>query len=266
MLEYLTCAEDVLAIRIRNGLGRAEMDGLIGRMERMLDRNSVTHVFVDIDRLGPDDWRAAFEALPHSLGVFRLSKYGRIAVVSDDRAVRGWSRFESAMLPKLHYEIFYSKDADRALKWVEGKITRPHEGAIKILETNNPLVLAYELDGTVTAADMDGVIAQLRPRLAHELGPISVLGRIGELTFSEPTALIHERYFQFKRNTLARVTRYAIVGGPAWLRMMVIAAESFFPFELRWFEKKDESGAWDWIGAREVGVSTRPAPKSAAMV
>ena len=263
MIDYLPSAADVMAIRVRDGLGRDELDTLMERLQDMIDRNARTHVFVDIDRLRPEDWRTAFETLPHSLTLFRLDRYGRVAIVSDDRLVRGWSRLESAMLPRVHYEIFHSEEADRALQWVEGKTEVPHEAALKFIETNNPLVLAYAIDGTLTAADMDRAIETVRPRLSRELGPVSVLARVGELIFSDPLSLFDERYFRFKKDALARVERYAIVGGPAWLRLMVKATVPFVPFDLRYFEKDDEKAAWDWIGAQEARPEiAAPTPKT----
>lgn len=267
MLNYLSSSSNVLAIRVRDGLTREDLDGLIERLGTMMDRNPKTHVFVDVDRLEPEYWMTAIEALPRSLGLLRLNHYGRIAIVSDDRFVRSWSRLESAILPGVHYEIFHADETQRALRWVEGKIDQPHAAALEFLETNNPLVLAYSIDGTISKTDMDKAIEALQPRLTRELGPISVLGRFGEVDFSHPTSLFNERYFRFKKDVLARVERYAIVGGPAWLQMMVKAIASFVPFELRYFEKAEEDEAWDWLGAREAkNVSNAVQPAAEMLV
>jgi hypothetical protein len=264
MIDYLTSPRNVLAVKIRNALNREELDGLIERIKLQIESAKKIHIFVDIDRFPAESWKHALEALPRSLELFRLDRYGRIAVVSDDKFVRGWSRFESAMLPGVHYEIFHAREADRALQWVEGKIALPHKAAIQLLETDNPLVLAYAFDGTLTKTDLDQVIDAVQPRLDRELGPISVLARVGELLFSEPASLLHERYFNFKKTALARVERYAVVGGPAWLRMMVKATAPLMPFDLRYFDPADEKEAWDWVGAHEA-VAGRPRPLEAAV-
>ena len=267
MINYLGSAEDVLAIRVRGGLTGEDLDGLIQRLQLMVERHQKTHVFVDVDQLGSDYWITALEALPRALGLLRLRRYGRVAIVSDDTFVRAWSRVESAVLPGLRYEIFHSNDADRALQWVEGKVDEPHPAGLKFLETNNPLVLAYSIDGTIGKADMERAIATLQPRLSSELGPISVLGRFGEVHFSDPANLFDGRYFWFKKAVLARVQRYAIVGGPAWLRVMVHATAPFVPFELRHFEQADEKAAWDWVGAQEAGREIEaPCLKAEALV
>lgn len=145
MINYVTSSQDVLAVRIRDGLSSDELDELIRRLQDKIGRNPKTQVWVDIDRFRAEDWKSAFEALPRSWGLFRLDRYGRIAVVSDDKLVRTLSRVESAILPRIHYEIFHAEEADRALQWVEGKIDEPHEAALKFIETDNPLVLAYSI-------------------------------------------------------------------------------------------------------------------------
>ena len=264
MIEYLTTATDVLALRVRTPLTQTELAELVERLERALDANPKTHIYVEIDQFSGEDWRVALEMLSHSFSLMRhLDRYGRIAVVSDDRFVRGWSRFESAMLPRIRYEIFHDDEADRALQWVEGKIKFPHEAALTFIETDNPLVLAYAIDGTLTKTDMDQAIATLQPRLTRELGPISVLARIGEILFSDPASFLNERYFRFKKDTLARVERYAIVGGPTWLQLMVRATAPFVPFDLRYFDRADENEAWNWVGAHEAKAASKAAQPKA---
>lgn len=260
MINYLKSSGNVLAVRIRDSLSSEEVDELIQALQDKIDRNPKTHVCVDIDRFRAGNWKSGFEALPRSWGLFRLDRYGRIAVVSDDKFVRTLSRVESAILPRVHYEIFHSNEADRALQWVEGRIAEPHEAALKFIETDNPLVLAYSIDGTISKADLEQAIVTVRPRLARELGPICVLGRFGDVRFSDPASFFHERYIGFKKDTLARVERYAIVGGPTWLQLMIEATAPFVPFDLRYFEKADEAAAWDWVGAREEGEVGSAAP------
>lgn len=266
MINYLKSSGNVLAVRIRDGLSSEEVDELIQTLQDKIDRNPKTDVWVDIDRFRAEDWKSGFEALPRSWGLFRLDRYGRIAVVSDDKFVRTLSRVESAILPRVHYEIFHSNEADRALQWVEGRIAEPHEAALKFIETDNPLVLAYSIDGTMSKADIDHAIVTLQPHLARELGPISILGRFGDVRFSDPAGFFDERYIRFKKDTLARVERYAIVGGPTWLQLMIEATAPFVPFDLRYFQKTDEAAAWEWVGARKVEMVSEAAPATAAIL
>ena len=107
---------------------------------------------------------------------------------------------------------------------------------------------------------MEQAIVTIQPRLARELGPISVLGRFGEVRFSDPSKPLRRALPSFKKETLARVERYAIVGGPTWLQLMIEATAPFVPFDLRYFEKADEAAAWEWVGASERGEVSDAAP------
>jgi hypothetical protein len=92
------------------------------------------------------------------------------------------------------------------------------------------------------------------------------LGLFGDVRFSDPASFSDERYIRFKKDTLARVERYAIVGGPTWLQLMIEATAPFVPFDLRYFEKADEAAAWDWVGAREEVKMSEPTPAATVML
>ena len=55
MMNYVKSSQDVLAVRIRDGLSPDEFDELIQRLQDKIDRNPKTHVFVDIDRFRAED-------------------------------------------------------------------------------------------------------------------------------------------------------------------------------------------------------------------
>jgi hypothetical protein len=257
MIQFIQSSNDVLALVLRDGLQRTEVDDLLARMDRMLEEHSEIHVFVDIDYLRADDWRTIWSTLPRSLEFLgRLRRFGRVAIVSDDKWVRGMTLAESAILPGISYEVFHAAEADRALRWVEGKVNDPHGAALTVLESDNPLVLAFEVNGTLTRNDLDEAIATYRPRLQRDLGPINVLARIGEIRLSQPTSMITADYLRFKNEVLERVDRYAVVGGPSWLRLMIEATAPLMPFELRHFDPGQESDAWTWVGTHPPTAQT----------
>jgi SpoIIAA-like len=251
MLSYLDGAKDVIACEVTGQLRRDDLTDLIERLKTALATNAKTHMFLQIRDLKNIDWRGVMDAAPHGLSLLAdLNRFGRIAVVSDDKWVRTWTRVESALLPFVHYEFFHWRERQRALDWVAGRSDEPHAAALKLIDTNNPLVIAFELDGTITRRDIDRAMAKLEPRLRSELGPLNVLARVGEVTVSEPTSILDEHYIEFKKDVLARVDRYAVVGGPWWHELMVKALAPVLPFELRHFNREDEQAAWNWVGAR----------------
>ena len=266
MISYIDSQTDVIACTIRDGFSSAEMSALVARVEQALRTNAKTHMFVEINDIGDVDWTVMAEQLPRSIPILRqLRRFGRLAVVSNDPWIRLWTRAESALLPNISYELFRKRERDRALDWVNGRVKEPHAPSLTIIPTENPSIIAYDIDGNVTAADMDTAIAHVGPRLGNDTGPVRVLARVGELDVPSFSALLRERYLSLKKDTLRRLERYAVVGGPEWLRKSVQAMAPLFDFEIRHFTRADEAEAWQWIGAPRSSerVSAKAAPEVA---
>ena len=250
MISYIEGPTDVIACTIRDGFTSTEMSALVSKVDQALKTNAKTHMFVEIDDIGDVDWSVLAEQLPRSIAILRqLRRFGRVGVVSDDPWIRLWTRAESALLPNISYELFRKRERDRALGWVNGRMDKAHAPSLTIIPTENPSIIAYDIDGNVTAADMDTAIAQIGPRLSNATGPVRVLARVGELDVPSFSALLRDRYLSLKKDTLRRLERYAVVGGPEWLRKSVQAMAPLFDFEIRHFAPADEAEAWQWIGA-----------------
>ena len=265
VITYIDSAGDIIACSVRGGFTSAEIDALVSKVERALETNARTHMFVEIDGIADFDWSVLAKQLPRGLAMLRyLDRFGRIAVVSDDAWIRLWTRAESALLPGISYELFKCRERDRAFTWVQGLVESPHAAALTIIPTDNPSVLAYAIDGSVTAADMDKAVAEFGPKVAASSRSIRVLAKVGALDFPNVTALIRDRYFDLKKDTLGRLERYAVVGGPEWLRRAVQGMAPVLSFEIRYFEPSEEAEAWQWIGASpQSQVTSAAAPAKA---
>lgn len=254
MLNYLKSNDDVIACEIRGGLDHDELLELADRIDRATDREGQTHLFVAIDDVEGIDWSAVGEYLPRAVALLgKLRRFGRVAVVSDDGWVRGWTRLESALLPGISYEVYHSAERQRALDWVEGRKQSPHDPALRIIETEDPRVIAFAIDGWLTTEAIDEAINEMAPILDREKGKVRVLARVGELQFNSFKPFLNRRYIAFKMNALKRVDRYALVGGPDWLRILTESMSPMFPFAIRHFEPDSEEEAWTWLEARPAG-------------
>lgn len=251
MIEYLQTSDDVIACRIKGGLRGDDLFQLADRVEKAADRNIKTHMFMEIRDLDDIEWRSVGNYLPKGIGLLgKLGKFGRIAVVSDDRLVRGLTRLESALLPNISYEVYHSDERQRALDWVEGRIDQPHERAVSIIETGDPNVVAFSVDGWLTTDSIDYVLDRMGPMLDQAEGKIRVLAKVGEVHFNSVRPFLNPRYIAFKIDSMKRVDRYALVGGPDWMKTLVLGLASLFPFEVRHFDSDDEEEAWNWLRAQ----------------
>src|SRR5690606_41549179 len=55
-----------------------------------------------------------------------------------------------------------------------------------------------------------------------------------------------------KTKALKHIRKYAVVGGPSWVKAMIAIFRPFFSMEMNYFELEEVASAWEWIGARPL--------------
>lgn len=256
MLEYLTSSEEVIAIRCSGKLGHEEMVGYVDRIETSIAARDKTHLYAEvIDFSGFELDRFAELIKRSGFWLRSLDRVGRVAIVADQAWIRWLAKAESAILPHVTYETFDSAERDRALAWVEGGLEAPHGAAFKIIETDKPDVFGFEIDGHAAKAELDAISAHFREAMAGR-DKVRFLGRIKEMGGFQLSGLLTGDYFALKREALERLERYAVVGGPAWLRTMLGTLAPMFKAEIRHFEAEEEAAAWAWLEASPVSERT----------
>lgn len=249
MIEYLASNADVLAVKVTGKLLHDQLEEVADKVEAALEANEKTHIFVEVADFHGFDLSALPDYLPRAAKMLgKLDRFGRIAVVSDLAWVRWATRIESALLPGISYEVFTSEARDRALAWVEGRIELPHPPALKLIETDKPEVLGFELDGRIGAEEMHKIAARIHQLLDERPGPVRMLGRFKHFRFPAPGG-IDADYVRMKLRALERVERYAVVGGPLMLTAWVAAIAPLLRLEVRHFPADREHEAWQWLGA-----------------
>lgn len=250
MIDIFKTTDGVIALSVAGHLEQSELEQITALVERSLAENEKTHLFVEVRDFSGFDPAALADYLPRAFAMLkRLHRFGRIAVVADQRWVRWATRLESALLPNVTYEVFMSDERDQALAWVEGRSALPHGPALKMIETDKPSVLGFELDGRISATEMEAAVGRFDQAFAGG-GKVRVLGRIRRIEGFEPAALFNKGYLQMKLRALRHVERYALVGGPQWLAAWISALDPLVPAELRHFPAEQEAQAWAWLGAK----------------
>ena len=252
MLEYLDTRPDVIAIRCGGRLGRNELAGYVDRLEAALAANQRTHLYAEVIDFSGFETDGFGDLVKRSAAWFRqLERVGRVAIVADQSWVRWAARVESALLPHVRYETFESAERDRALAWVQGEIESPHGPAFRIIETDRENVIAFQIDGHIDKAELDAVTAHFL-REVEGRQKVRVLGRIRRLGGFEMSGLLTSDFFAMKRGFLEKIERYAVVGGPPWLRTTLNAMAPLFRIEIRHFAADEEAEAWSWLGAAPI--------------
>lgn len=256
MLEYLPSNEDVIAIRCGGRLQRAELESYMDRLEAELPRRARTHLFAEVVDFSGLDTDGLGNLMKRSTVWFRnLERVGRVAIVADQSWIRWAAKLESVMLPHVSYETFESDERERAWAWVQGETEHPHAPAFKIIETDHPNVLAFEIDGRVSKAELERASAHFLAAVEGK-DQVRMLGRIRRMGGFETAGLLSSDFFAMKRDFLARMERYAVVGGPAWMRSTLNSLAPLFRVEIRHFEADEEAEAWTWLDARPVSERT----------
>lgn len=259
MLQIIPSAADVVALKMDGRPTREELKRVADLVEASLEKNAKTHIYAEVENFSGLDMNALRDYLPRACRMLRkLGRFGRVAVVSDQRWLRWAAKLESALLPHVSYETFESAERARALAWVEGKLNPLHDRAVRIIETDKPDVLGYEIDGRVCAADAEAVADYFNEALSRQR-PLRLLGRIKNLEGAELGPLLGHKFLEMKIGMLKRVERYAVVGGPSWLCAWVQALDPLVPVELRHFPADKEADAWAWLGAAPIATRRRAA-------
>ena len=122
---------------------------------------------------------------------------------------------------------------------------------VRKIATDRPDAQAFELCGQITSADVENVYGLLEAAYgSHDT--IDLLIRITDYEGVEWNALHLDTTRALETHSLQHIRRYAVVGGPAWLKGAIALFSPFFPMRMRHFDSAEEAEAWAFIDAREI--------------
>jgi hypothetical protein len=143
MIERLTSKPGVIALRVRGHVGREDVDKCFELLIENFENRPKTDLYVEVASLSGFDTEALVTDIKRGLGLlYKLDRFGRVAIVSDLAWIRWASRVESALLPGISYRIYKLAERDQALAWVEGSTNLPHGHAITIIPTTHAALAA----------------------------------------------------------------------------------------------------------------------------
>ena len=169
----------------------------------------------------------------------------RIAIVSDNDWVRTGARLESALLPRVVYEVYAEDEADAARAWVMGESEGPHTGAVHELDIGKPGIAAYELSGRLDREESERGVAMVQKRL-EDPDCTRLLLVIRNWHGFDLDRLLSRKVLSAKLEIANKLERYAIVGGPAWVRGYAEFTGNFVKADIKAFDidEQDEAIAW----------------------
>jgi hypothetical protein len=120
---------------------------------------------------------------------------------------------------------------------------------MRIVPTSKDDVLAFEINGVISSAELPGVIGQINAFLGRH-DKVRLLGRIKHLGGFDPSIFMQSGLVSMKLAAMQKVERYAVVGAPGWMNRVLETVNPAFPdIDMRTFPADREADAWAWLGA-----------------
>ncbi|SMC95526.1 STAS/SEC14 domain-containing protein [Primorskyibacter flagellatus] len=179
------------------------------------------------------------------------SKIAKMAVVTDLQAAAALLKWMDPILPMIDMKAFGSADVAAAEAFAFDLPLKEPAAAgagVKLLSDGADGVIAYEIDGRITAEDVDSVLTPLE---AHMKGDekINLLVRFKDFDGFDPAILTNGSLMGTKMKAITHLRRYAVVGAPTWMAAMAGTVAGMLPFEMRMFDGSEDAAAWAWVRA-----------------
>jgi hypothetical protein len=127
--------------------------------------------------------------------------------------------------------------------------------AIRRIETDRGDLCALEIVGHFTANDLENAYGLLEAAYTeHE--KVDLLVRMSRYDGFDWGATFSRTAIRGKTQALRHIRKYAVVGGPAWMRPMLIFFRPLTSIRIRHFATADEPKAWQWIGGKQLPLDT----------
>lgn len=119
---------------------------------------------------------------------------------------------------------------------------------IRRVDTGRDDAFAFEIAGRLAAPDIENMYGLLEA--AYELHDrIDLLVLVRTYEGFDWNAALSRSTFTGKAHALKHIRRYAVVGGPGWMRMAIGLLKPFAPMEMKHFSADQEAAAWAWLDA-----------------
>lgn len=120
--------------------------------------------------------------------------------------------------------------------------------SIRAIPTALPPLYAFEVDGRITAPDVEWMAGVLQAAFeAQETVDILIVMR--DYQGLDIRAAFDPKALRAQARAASHVGKYAVVGAPDWAETMINLFSPVSPVEARTFDLEDEATAWDWVRA-----------------
>ena len=257
MIEILESPKYLVAMKISGKITAEDIDKAWAATRNALKDNERVSFFAEItEHLGFTTEGLIKDVTEGIKNFGKLSKYYRAAIVTDKGWLGALVRVEGLVFSSIDFRVFEPAEREKAFAWASEKpapLPKPEEpkASVHFLQTTNPNVFAYEINGRVRSKDVKAVVNEFKPYLEKE-GKVNVLAKLSDFNGFDLFAMIEDDLVKLKFKSLSKVDKYAVIGPKPWMRNLL---ELFYPMtsvKLRVFDKDEEAAAWEWVGAQQA--------------
>ncbi|WP_158215805.1 STAS/SEC14 domain-containing protein [Notoacmeibacter marinus] len=251
-----TLAPGVCHLTIDGRIEKSDIRMAMAAITAAKDESERINILVDVRGFAGFEMAALIEDLRQGFRELRdLSRYDRVAVVTEKSWMEWAAKTEGALLPGVSVRTFRSEEMDRARRYVLGEAIEEKEDAapaLHLVQTDRPDAMAFSVSGRLTKSDIRA-FSQLLEEKLRDYKEIDVLVRLEEKMPSfDPAVLFSGNSWATKFSAWRHLRRYALVGAPQMLGGATDFLGAMMPFEVRTFPAGREDDAWQWIGASPV--------------
>jgi hypothetical protein len=125
-------------------------------------------------------------------------------------------------------------------------MTTPHPAAVRRRAHPRPTLLAFEIAGKISKADVEDMARQIDDAF-DAYDRIDILLIMMDFEGMDADAVFDREALGAQVRSVRHVRKYGVVGAPAWARAMIEFADVLSPVDAKTFDLADETAAWAWI-------------------
>ncbi|MDF1854737.1 STAS/SEC14 domain-containing protein [Pseudooceanicola sp.] len=250
MITLDTSNSPLLRIKVIGEVTRDEVRRFYPEFHKALDSAGRAGLLVDLEEFTDVSAGAMLEDVLHEMGLLgELSKMPRCALITDNRVMAGLVRYLNPIVPRMQVRAFGAKERAEAEAWA-GDLTekprKPETPGLRMLESGDDDVLAFELDGYMDDDQIEALVRPFRERL-DKGGKFNALVRLKHFGGFDPELLFDKSLIGMKWDAVQALDRYAIVTDSGWVRPFVGFARLVSRVDIRIFPMAEEAEAWAWV-------------------
>jgi len=258
MITIEKAPQHVLAIRLSGVVEESDVKRMEQAFAEQLESDDRFGLVVDMTDWSDITGDAIAEDSKFEFGLLgKLARFPRMALISDKQFPRAIASWLDPVFPTVEIRTFGADAKAEAVSFASSAAALPESGTerthgVRMIDTGNPGLVAFEMTGVLTTDDAEQVIGPLQAAFDGDR-QVDVFARVTGYRGFDPSMFVTTDILSVKLSAIGHIRRYAIVGAPKWMRNVGGMMLSALPMNVRFFDSDDEDDAWTWLKSPESG-------------